>query len=290
MAEVMTWFMAGTACVGFLLNVSVFIKCYKKKKGTRNNADILITSLACADITFCLGIMVNSIVVITGFSYSRKALSVYWNLSQGASFSGSLLHIMTIAVDRLIAVIMPVYYKNNSNSSLKACIVLSSIWVMSFLIASTQYFLPMHVIDIVVSVMISIASIEAIFVYSVIGWRLYKRTISLAVCKEQRKKLMKSYRKSVFLCALLTIAFFGFNIPFVAYNVYVIVTGKDFTITASHILYYLMTLNCVVDPIIYNFAANLLKVIRKKCGKSFINRPKSTQSFKRSTLLSSTYL
>ena len=281
MAQLMTWFMAGTACVGFLLNISVFVKFYRKKKGKRSNADILITSLACADITFCTGMMVNSVILITRCGYSHKALSVYWNISQGASFSGSLLHIMTIAMDRLIAVIMPVYYKKSSNSSAKVCVLLTTIWVVSFLIASTQYFLSMLVIDAVVSVMIFIASVEAICVYSIIGWRLYKRSTSLTVGKDQTKKLMKSCRKSVFLCALLTIAFFSFNIPFVAYNLYVTVTGNEFTLAASQILYYLMTLNCVVDPIIYNFAANLLKTIRNKCAQK-VGRSQ--------TLISSTYL
>ena len=281
MTKGVTWLMLSTACTGFALNISVFRKFSKKKKGKKTNADKLITSLACADIIFCLGVIVNSVILLSECSYYRKPLLIYWNISQGTSFSGSLLHIIAISIDRLVAVIHPIQYKNRSDPC-KIHLGILAIWVLSLIVASTQFYLSLVVIDIIVCAMIVIASLEAIVIYSIIARYLFKRTKALAMDKKQMKKRLKSCKKSICLCALLTIAFFTCNLPFVVFNICVDFGAGKFTKEAIHALYYLLTINCVVDPIIYNFASKLLKFLSKK----LIKKKESSRKTETQTLVS----
>ena len=264
MKQEMTYVMGVTASVGFTLNLLVLRTFVKKKRRHRNNADKFITSLAFADITFCLCIIVSSIIELTNSVVSHKAFEIYWNISQGTSFSGSLLHIMVISIDRLVAVTCPFKYKKGYISSRKVSIVILSMWLLSAFIASTQFWVDLVIIDIIISCMISLASIGAVIIYLIIGHSLYKRAKNISTDNVQRVQQNQDSRKSIALCFLLTLAFFSCNMPFVAVNINAHITGELWSKVTGYILYYLMTINCLIDPIIYNFASKLLKCLDKK--------------------------
>ena len=264
MKQEMTYVMGVTACIGFTLNLLVLRTFIKKKRGHRSNADKFITSLAFADMIFCLCIIVSSIIEITNTMVSHKAFAIYWNISQGTSFSGSLLHIMAISIDRLVAVTCPFKYKKGYISSRRVSIVILSMWILSAFIASTQFWMDLIIIDIIVSCMISIASIGAVIIYLIIGHSLYKRTKNISTGNMQKMQRNQDCRKSIALCFLLTLTFFSCNMPFVAVNINAHITGKLWSRVTGYILYYLMTINCLIDPIIYNFASKFLKCLGKK--------------------------
>ena len=67
--------------------------------------------------------------------------------------------------------------------------------------------------------------------------------------------------------------------PFVISNIYYDISKTNWTVSTAKAVYFLMTLNCMIDPIIYNFAGHLLQLISPQ-GRRRLSRTISINSQK----------
>ena len=276
------WALCTIALVGGILNCNVIYTFCKKKKQNRSNADRLILSLAFADIIFCLGIMVANVVQICGWCLPYQPVEVYFFLSQGTSICASLMNIMGITIDRLVAVVCPIRYKNGYISSKSLNLAIIAIWAFSCLVASTQFWLPLYVIDIFVSSMIFLAFASATTVYIIIGRSVYKSAVALKTeSKEMCKRVLES-RNMIYMCAFLTLAFFCCNAPFIITNLYLDITDGVWTVTTAQIIYSLLTMNCIIDALLYSFAGRVIKLFKRRT----IKRRNTQSSYDKQLILS----
>ena len=251
METTLNWLLTSIGCIGFFLNLTIIIKVFKKPKRLRKKLDLIIVSLALADICFCLGIVTAFLVKLTELDIAEQYLLIYWNLSQGLSFAASLLHIVLISVDRLIGVVYPLLYRRGYITYGRLSMVLVSLWFTSCLITSTQFWLELIVIDIIVSVLIAVAFMAATIIYIIIGKSLCRNMKKLTEDVNQHATLVRRRVRGVCLCFLLTITFFACNMPFVIANIYYYITSREWSLSMAYINYFLLTVNCTVDPIFY---------------------------------------
>ena len=263
MDTIKNWLLTSIGCVGFFLNLIIIIKFLKKQQRKRKKLDLIIVNLALADICFCLGVITAFTVKLSRLNVSEQNLLIYWNISQGLSFSASLLHIMLISVDRLIGVVHPLLYRSGYISRTQLNVVLVFLWLLSGLIASTQFWLELFVIDIIVSVLITVALIGAVVIYTVIGFSLLRSAKKLTEDVRQNESLMKRKVRGICLCFLLTISFFACNMPFVIANIYYYITSNEWTLNMAYVNYFLLTINCSLDPIYYYMHSTLAKWLRQ---------------------------
>ena len=246
----MSCVLTSIGCIGFLLNLIIIIKFFKKPK--RSKLDLMIVNLALADICFCLGVIIAFTVKLANLNTSSNYLLIYWNVSQGVSFTASLLHIMLISVDRFIGVVYPFIYRGGYISPTKLNMVLVTLWILSCLITSTQFWLELVVIDIIVSVLISTAFVAATIIYIIIGKSLNgsgEKLLENANKQAIRKRGI--VRRNIF-CFLLTLTFFACNMPFVIANIYYDIVGNEWSLKMAYVNYFLLTINCTLDPIFYH--------------------------------------
>ena len=264
----MTWVHCISSIMGVTLNIGVLVVSYKRIKTSQNNSDRFITSLACADMMFCLGMMITSIIKITDWNAPYQILLLYWNISQGVSFSSSLLHILAISMDRLVAVVYPMKYRNNYLRPKFLSLTIVMFWLTSVFIASTQYWLPIFVIDIVVSIIIFIAFISATIIYYIIGRTLMKRSAKVRMNASQMRKQERSNNQTIILCTLLTSTFFICNIPFVCANLYYAIKNTNWSRPTANAVYLLMTFNCIADALFYSFATKMINFVKRRKKQS----------------------
>ena len=267
----MNWLLVSIGCIGFILNLILIIKFIKKKQSQRKKLDFIIVNLALADVCFCLGIVTAFTLKLSRLNFSEKYLLIYWNISQGLSFAASLLHIILISVDRLIGVVYPFLYKAGYITSFQLKIVLATLWLTSCFIASTQFWLELIVIDIIVSVLISIAFMTVTIIYIIIGRSLFKNAKKFTENANQQEILARRKVHGICFCFLMTASFFACNIPFVISNVYYDIEGKEWSLEVIYVNYFLLTLNCALDPIFYylqpilgKWLKNLVHIMKSK--------------------------
>ena len=268
-------------CIGFLLNLIIIIKYIKKTKRSRTKLDLILVNLALADICFCLGVIIAFAVKLAKLDTSNNYLLVYWNVSQGVSFTASLLHIMLISVDRLIGVVYPFLYRGGYITTAQLTMVHVTLWFSSCLVTSTQFWLELVVIDIIVSVLISIAFIAATVIYIIIGKSLNRSGEILR--DDVNKRALRKRRKlqRIIFCFFLTVTFFACNMPFVIANIYYDITGKEWSLKMAYINYFLLTINCTLDPIFYYLQFTLAKWINNLFQISRIKRAGARKVSKR---------
>ena len=271
MENIMNWVLPSVGCIGFLLNLVIIIKFIKKAQRKRKKLDFMIVNLALADICFCLGIVAAFTLKLSKLDISEKYLLIYWNISQGLSFTASLLHIILISVDRLIGVVYPLLYKSGYITSFQLKMVLAALWLTSCFIASTQFWLELIVIDIIVSALIFIAFLTVTVIYIIIAKSIFKNAEELTEIVNQHEILARRKVHGICTCFLLAISFFACNIPFVISNVYYDIEGKEWSFQMAYVNFFLLTINCTLDPIFYylrptlaKWLKNLLLIIKPK--------------------------
>ena len=271
MDTIKNWLLTFTGCIGFVLNLIIVLQFFKKPKRKRKELDLMIVSLALADICFCLGVIIAFTVKLAKVDTSNNYLLIYWNISQGVSFIASLLHIMLISVDRFIGVVYPFLYRGGYITPSQLNVVLVTLWLSSCFITSTQFWLKLVVIDIIVSILISVAFIAATTIYIIIGTTLNRSGENqTGDVNKQTMRKKRNFRRIV-LCLLLNFAFFACNMPFVIANIYYDIKGKEWSLKMAYVNYFLLTINCILDPIFYylqviltKWVNNLLRIVKQK--------------------------
>ena len=265
----MSWVLTSIGCIGFSFNLIIIIKFFKKPKRNRKKLDLMIVNLALADICFCLGVIIAFTIKLAKLDTSNNYLLIYWNVSQGVSFTASLLHIMLISVDRFIGVIYPFLYRGGYITPTQLNMVIVTMWLASCLITSTQFWLELVIIDIIVSVLISVAFIAATIIYTIIGKSLNRSGENLTEDVNKKKIREKRKLQRIVFCILLTVTFFACNMPFVIANIYYDIVSKEWSLKMAYVNYFLLTINCTLDPIFYylqftlaKWIDNLLRIIK----------------------------
>ena len=157
----------------------------------------------------------------------------------------------------------PLLYRSGYISGTHLNVVLILSWLLSGLIASTQFWLDLFVIDIIVSILITVALVGAAVIYIIIGISLFRSAKKLTEDVRQNELLMKRKVRGMFLCFLLTISFFACNMPFVIANIYYYIKNEEWTLNMAYVNYFLLTINCSLDPIYYYMQSTLAKWLRQ---------------------------
>ena len=88
--------LSGAALISNVVALKTLVQ---KLKRSKNYSSHYIISLACSDLIFSLGIFTVHLIQITDINVSYNTLLVYWNISQGITFTSSLLFIFLVVVD-----------------------------------------------------------------------------------------------------------------------------------------------------------------------------------------------
>ena len=251
------------SAVALISNISAIWVLAKKLKQGKTHSSHYILNLACADLIFSTCIFVVSIIKITELKVHHASLLAYWNISQGVTFTSSLLLIMLIAFDRLVGIQASNKAQKLHINPLKMHLLIAVTWILSTVIASTQFWLPLIAIDIIVCVIILIGLLSTASIYIIIGNTIRKDKSTANFNRIQRRQRSEENKRTIWLCALLTLAYFLCMLPFVFANLYFDISGTEWTLNAALTIYLLLTLKCVIDAILYTFYGIIMNLVKK---------------------------
>ena len=271
-SSIVSWTMLVTGAFGLLLNIAVLVVLIKKLKHNQTNSCKFIVNLAVADMIFASCIVIFFSIRLAGLQVSTFYLTIYWNMSQGISFTASLFYILSISIDRLIGVM------NHRNKHCRCLtpkrlnLIIVSLWLMSVIVASTQLWLPLIVIDVIVSIIIFVAFIVNTSVYMCIGYMLTNTPSTANFSAMQRQQRRKENKSTIVLCCLLSLTFFGCNIPFSVANLYYDFTKKEWSEGVAYMVYFLFSLKCIIDAILYTFIIRIFNYLAKKKKNTLLGK------------------
>ena len=145
-------------------------------------------------------------------------------------------------------------------------------WIVSTLVASTQFWLPLIAIDIIVCGIILIGLISTATIYFFIGNTIRKDKTTANFSKVQKRQRSAENRRTIWLCALLTLAYFLCMLPFVLTHLYFDISGTKWTVNAALTIYLFLTLKCVIDAILYTFYGRIVTLVKKNMQKRIMHQ------------------
>lgn len=207
--------------IGVVLTCSQFFHLLRKKHLTTFNRTLL--SLCIADLSSCISLSANGIVRInnstSGISFSKMAMNIL--------IASSILHMIFIAVQRLVAVRFPLQVNLILNRTRSAAILLS-IWTLAFAYG--------YVVARVFTKDAPTANSVSVFATAFVLSSLYV-AIGHKISKENRIRLQKTQSKHnvknrlvLFHSLLITVAFLVAYIPFAVYKLFLVSTSLPFFI------------------------------------------------------------
>ena len=240
---------------GIILNVCEIVSLVHAKR-TKHTFDIALLSLSFSDLLLAI---VTAFHVTVYFSQPTPTESNnwYWTFSVVCIYSTNLssaLHMMFIAVQRLIAVLYP-FKASTWITRKRGIITVVVIWLTSTVASvplSTQCFTYHRML----SGSPFVIAIFIIFCYIIINVKLMTRKVPRATTGHQAQSI------SVLLYSIcITVIFMFCAFPFSIHSV--LQSGSAFNKTSPSYVLHLFFLQAVLDPIVY-FFSHMLK--RTRCS------------------------
>lgn len=256
----------GIGALAIVVNLASIVWFARTKRKT-THSDTIICSLCVADGIFGTGAVLLFIWKFFVHADPHNIFTYYWNMTQGVSFTSSLLHVMFINVDRLIAVARPRMHKSYMTRS-RVTSSLGTIWMISCFNASTQFWMSLEVIDYIVTVLIIVNLLASCAIYIAIVKKL-RAAISRGLLNTRKAVEVK---KSIALCLGICIMFFVCNTPFAIVTLYHAVVKIPWSYQVSQIMYIILSINCLGDPLLYVFLGR--KIGRTRSSSSVRNKNK----------------
>ena len=261
----LSWAMGCIGLIAFILNVLVIVRILYQGLRTIHKSKVFIFSLSFADGIFSFGAIIHCLMrqeeIKLKSDSDRKIASLCIKIIFGLAFVSSLLHITFITADRLVAIKYP-FQHNIQFTHTRILKALAGVWLCSIFITSTHFWTSLVVIDWVVTVGITLASCICIITYAYIGVVTSQRKKTFTCTQyvtQQQQRALKSM-KTTYLSCFITIAYIVCNAPFAIAN---IIQRQHWDPLVSMIVYMLITVNTMVDPIIYT----LLEVCEKRLSQ-----------------------
>ena len=235
--------------IGFLLNLIELVMFYRKKCELSTN-NIVLISLSCADLLYVLispitiTLYIKTIKVAHGYFYDSLIIFAIFN---------SVLHLLLMAVDRLIAITKP-FWHHIVVSKKKVAMLCLGIWLLTAILILAIGFhkkslfdetgISMHeiyAVDIyVILSLILIVSILIPTIYIYICIKIVRRSRNLTNGQSREQHHWKTAKTSGLIC----ISFILLNAPFaIQYLIKVWNIDKW--------LYIVQLANCSVNSLIY---------------------------------------
>ena len=269
----LSWAMFVFGVSAALLNVTIIVRILKVGLKKIHRVKVYFGSLAIADLIFSFGIighwlLTRNYIKLTTIDEINIAM-YWWRSTQGLSFVSNVLHVIVITIDRFIATKYPILHRIRFGQS-NGVIVIITIWALSILATSTQFWLPLAVIDWIVNIGILIGSILCTVTYITIAHILYAGKTTLGKLSIKSKVNHTKSLNTTRLGASITVAFILCNLPFCIAS---FIQGENWNPVVSMVMYTSLSVNCVINPIAYNILdfVNKDKTLRNRVGKPKYN-------------------
>ena len=242
--------------VGLISNIAeVILLCCQKTRRTKYQN--VIFSLSSADICTCLFSLLCFIYLNFGVTSKGRPDHIIYVIAQELlwfSVSSSLLHVLAVSFDRLLAVRYPVkhrfWFTHKKNKRL-----IIVIWVLSFLLILPTMLVRLHkgksyIPQLVTSSLVLLTGLLIIFLYAyIIRKTVSKECIFEIITLQSGKKEVISAcsmreKRILMTTVLIVISFIVCSFPFAI--TYILTKSMNYTML-------LLISNTILNPIIYFF-------------------------------------
>ena len=238
-----------------------------KKKGSKNSYEVLLISLSVSDAFFGVTNFVFLLLKLTSLqAYTRLIRFCYV-----FSFLLSVLHLISLALDRLVAVTFPLKHKIYWQIK-HAKKTIAFIWILVAVITivifhdlyTSAFTTRPSLMTTIFSILIT-ADIILVTVYSLVFYQIFKQrrnTVNISQTKHKNKKLQhRSLKNTLLLCLLTALAFIFCTLRFTIQ----LLDDTQWPDVYSTIL---VVANSFLNSFIYFFHGKISEVLKKKRSSS----------------------
>ena len=242
----LSWAMGCIGLIAFILNVLVIIYILYQGLRTVHKSKVIIFSLSFADGIFSLGAIIHCLIrqelIELKSNSGRKTARICLSTVLGLAFVSSIFHLTFITIERLVTAKYPIQHTIQFTYT-RILKILITIWFISIFMTSTQFWIKRAVIDWFVTVAIVLACCNFIVTYIYLG-RISAPHKKKFVCTQA----VTEQHHVILLNSIKTIAFILCTLPFAIAQ---IIQMDKWDPLVSMIIYILLTMNTMLDPIIY---------------------------------------
>ncbi|XP_031571548.1 D(2) dopamine receptor A-like [Actinia tenebrosa] len=280
-------FIAFASFTGNVLIITVF---YKKRK-LRTRTNYFVIGLAAADVLVGL-VTIPLWVAYFNLLYNKtfeQAMTVKQIFSPMDIFSGmlSILHLMTISLERLYAIALPL--RHRTSRTIYNIMILAIIWVSGGLVAASYFFLPQ-----------GIKWKGTFMIYSALGFFIPFSIICVAylsimvIVKKQTKsvtrsraKIVKRESKTAITVFTLVLLFLITWLPFFSLNMVLFACQKCALSVTFNLVSFCKALHYMgsaLNPVVYSarmpeFRRPIAMLLRQRRFSQSFSRRSSKRSF-----------
>ena len=259
--------------VAVILNIIVILFIIRRGLKSGPNADILLFSLAFADLIFAFqallySLFFNQIIVPNTIIEEVNAL-LFISFSSGMAIISSLFHMVAITTDRFIVVSYPLRHRTLVTRR-RIFIAVAVIWVVSAIVSSSQFWMVLpkawrlSIIDWVQVFGNMIGSCCFLLTYIYIcSITLHRRKILRRLSVQQRRAMnSKAQTQTTVLSILIVVAFMLCNLPH-SITKFILTFHVSWPSELSFSIALMLTLNTLLDPILYSIVGIFTRKTRE---------------------------
>lgn len=264
------WTFGILGILGFAFNIFVIIRLLLQDIRRVHLSKLYIFSLAVSDLLFG-GTCFLYILFVEGVVEIKdvRPLSIWFVLMGGLSFTCSLLTIILITADRFLATTYPFIHKVKVTRT-KVLVSILIVWIVSMFVTSTQYWIHKMVLDWVVVLAGISASFGLTVTYIHIARVARRRNknknnnndVTKNSTSDNTKGISVKSLNTTYLGFFITMTFIGCNLPFSITTI--IYMEERWHATVAHVIFILLSINTVMDPLIYTAVEIVNKVLNKR--------------------------
>lgn len=262
--------------VGLVFNILELIVLIQQKK-QKTIFGLTLTSLCIADIFGSLTLGLSGGFRLIEYSgpetitiYKKTSMAIIWMAGHGAllfSVGTSFMHIVIISIQRVFAVFLPIKFRTTFTYAHCLAVILLT-WLLMFVYGTIAFFFSKAILA-VSYYMVLVFGITLVVCYAAVSYKLWVKS-------KERKILLRanfgantynSTKRVVLHSISVTVAFLICTVP---HSVLYIFFYKTQSLAAYHFVNCVITINPLLDPLIYFFFYN-------HCSKYFFKE----KSFKR---------
>ena len=274
------WLALGTA--GFLCNILEFIIILRQKKH-KEKFGLTLTSLCIADIIGSLSLGVTGGLRLLKYSgpksfaiYEKTTMALLWRVGHGSlqfAVGTSFMHIIFIAIQRLLAVLMPLKFKANFTYARCAAGVILT-WLVMFIYGTFTFLFSrfMHHLSYYFVLIMELILIITYGAITLKTWKDDKKRASLKSESSSQGSTDDATHRVLFHSLAVTLAFLICTMPHSIFYIYLIIHRllPSHDLNTYHVVNVLISINPFLDPLIYFFFMNHLS---KYCFKKRGSKP-----------------
>ena len=247
-----------------LSNIIEIIILLRKGK-ERTKADDIILSLSCADMLVGIVYLGTSSYILAVGMQDADIIKLITGILHILCFNTSVLHILTIAVERFYAVRYPIKYRLVITKKITRRTI-TGMWALSMTVvacfAIPDILQSTNILGVYKGIFILVSGIVVVLCYGYLGYVIWHRgkfiASSTARDETSHTRGQKQLRDTIFSYAIAT-TYIICSFPFA---IELVLRVKDFRITEL-----IIVVNSLIDPILYFWKGNYEKCQRGNRSK-----------------------